>query len=187
MSRSFTTQAIVLKRQASGETDRLTTLLTEERGKLTVLAKGVRRLNSSHRANLEPGNLIQAFIIETKGLPLLTQSQLLLDASQSYQHQGQQALKKISHLEQVLEIFDRLFVENYIDDGCFALALNIERLSLQNNNQAKKIKQLLNQLLQLLGYQDIKDTRYANIADYVAEITEHKMKSFDYLRHSSSG
>ena len=78
-------------------------------------------------------------------------------------------------------------MENYIDDGCFALALNIERLSLQNNNQAKKIKQLLNQLLQLLGYQDIKDTHYANIADYVAEITEHKMKSFDYLRHSSSG
>jgi DNA repair protein RecO len=182
MSRSFSTQAIVLKRRASGETDRLLTLLTESRGKLLVVAKGVRRLSSSNRANLEPGNLIQAFCIKTKGLSLLTQSRLLFDTSKIYQNLAQpDALKKISHIQQILEIFDRLFVEEFIDEGSFDLALKIEKLVLKNGNQAAKIKQSLNQLLILLGYQDIKDTKHQNIQDYVAEISEQKMKSFDFL------
>ena len=38
MPRTFSSQAIVLKRRAMGETDRLLTLLTQDRGKLVVLA-----------------------------------------------------------------------------------------------------------------------------------------------------
>jgi DNA repair protein RecO (recombination protein O) len=188
MSRSFSSQAIVLKRRAMGETDRLLTLLTQDRGKLVVLAKGARRLSSSNRANLEPGNLIQAFFIETKGLALLTQSRLLFDTSRIYQNLPQeQALKKISHIQQILEIFDRLFVEEFIDEGAFDLAKQIEKLVLSDKNQASQIKKSLNQLLILLGYQDIKDTKHYNIQDYVAEISEKKMKSFDFLNtHSQS-
>ncbi len=186
MSRSFSSQAIVLKRRAMGETDRLLTLLTQDQGKLVVVAKGARRLNSSNRANLEPGNLIQAFCIKTKGLALLTQSRLLFDTSQVYQNLPQElALKKISHIQQVLEIFDRLFVENFIDEGSFELAKKIEKLVLSEHNQAAKIKKLLNQLLQLLGYQDIKDTKHLSIQNYVAEISEKKMKSFDFLNTQS--
>jgi DNA repair protein RecO (recombination protein O) len=188
MSRSFSTQAIVLKRRAMGETDRLLTLLTQDRGKLLVLAKGARRLNSSNRANLEPGNLIQAFCIETKGPILLTQSRLLFDTSRIYQNLPQTlALKKIGHIQQILEIFDRLFVEEFIDEGSFVLAKEIEKLVLSDNNQAGRIKKLLNQLLILLGYRDIKDTKHQSIQDYVAEISEQKMKSFDFLNtHSRS-
>ena len=182
MSRSFSSQAIVLKRRAMGETDRLLTLLTQERGKLLVLAKGARRLTSSNRANLEPGNLIQAFCIQTKNFPLLTQTRLLFDTSRIYQDLPQeQALKKISHIQQILEIFDRLFVEDDIDEGAFNLAKNIEKLVLSPNNHSGQIKKLLNQLLITLGYQDIKDTKHQNIQDYVAEISEQKMKSFDFL------
>lgn len=187
MSRSFSTQAIVLKRRAIGETDRLLTLLTQSRGKLVVLAKGARRLNSSNRANLEPGNLIQAFCIETRGLPLLTQTRLLFDTSCVYQNlPQQQALKKISHIQQILEIFDRLYVEEFIDEGSFTLAKEIEKLALSDTNQASKIKKLLNQLLISLGYQDIKDTKHQSIQDYVAEISEQKMKSFDFLNSFQS-
>lgn len=165
-----------------GETDRLLTLLTQDEGKLVVIAKGVRKLNSSNRANLEPGNLIKVFLIKTKGMPLLTQTRLITDASQSYRNlERQLALKKINHLQQILEIFDRLFVENFIDEGGFALARKIHQLSLQENNQAATIKKLLNQLIQSLGYQDIKETTHQSIADYVAEISEQKMKSFDFL------
>jgi len=188
MPRTFSSQAIVLKRRAMGETDRLLTLLTQDRGKLVVLAKGARRLTSSNRANLEPGNLIQAFFIETKSLTLLTQSRLLFDTCRIYQNLPQeQALKKISHIQQILEIFDRLFVEEFIDEGAFDLAKQIEQLVLSEQNQAGKIKTRLNQLLVLLGYQDIKDTQYQSIQDYVAEISEQKMKSFDFLNtHSHS-
>jgi len=186
MSHSFSSTALVLKRRTLGETDRLVGLLTQDLGKLTVVAKGVRKLGSSNRANLEPGNLIQAFMIETKGLPILTQTRLQIDASQVYQDLDRHlALKKISHLQQILEIFDRLFVENFIDEGSFALALKIHNLTLKPDNQAGKIKLLLNQLLQLLGYQDLKETSHQNIADYVAEISEKKLKSYEFLKNQS--
>ena len=41
---------------------------------------------------------------------------------------------------------------------------------------------MLHSLIKNLGYQDIKDTAYSNVLDYVAEITEKKMKSFDFLK-----
>lgn len=177
MSRSFSTIALVLKRSSIGETDRLVTLLSAERGKVVCVAKGVRKLKSSSRANLEPGNHITAFLIETKGLPLLTQSRLLRDASPL-----RSSLAKITQLQQILEIFDRLFVEDFIDEEASRLAFAIYAELLSPHKHNRQIKQLLNQLVQVLGYQDLEETLHQSINDYVAEITEKKMKSVEFLR-----
>lgn len=177
MSHSFKTVAIVLKRSNFGETDRIVTLLSREHGKLVCVAKGVRKLKSSNRAILEPGNLAEFFLIETKALPLLTQSRLLLEASEI-----RQSLSGISQLSQILEIFDRLFVENFIEAENAALAFAIHRELLKNNKNKQKIKLLLHELIKKLGYQDIKATAYEHVLDYVAEISEKKMRSFDFLK-----
>ena len=78
---SSSTDAIVLKRTSVGESDRIVTLLTPEQGKLTCVAKGVRKLTSSQRAYLEPGNLVSIYLIETTGMPILTQTKLKNDFS----------------------------------------------------------------------------------------------------------
>ena len=85
-------------------------------------------------------------------------------------------------LSQILEIFDRLFVENYIEPETSQLAFAIHQELLSNNKNNSKIKLMLHSLIKNLGYQDIKDTAYSNVLDYVAEITEKKMKSFDFLK-----
>jgi DNA repair protein RecO len=177
MSHSFSTTALVLKRTSVGETDRLVTLLSPERGKVVCVAKGVRKLKSSSRANLEPGNLIRAFFVDTKSLPLLTQSRLVKAASPL-----RRSLIQITQLQQILEIFDRLFVEDFIDEEASRLAFSIydELLSPQKHNL--HIKQLLNQLIQVLGYQNIDQTLHQHIGDYVEEISEKKMKSVEFLR-----
>jgi DNA repair protein RecO (recombination protein O) len=177
MSHSFKTEAIVLKRTNVGETDRIVTLLSKDQGKIVCVAKGVRKLKSSNRAILEPGNLAEVFLIETKSLPILTQSKLLKEPEIL-----RRSLTGISQLSQILEIFDRLFVENYIEEESSQLAFAIYQELLSQNKHNTQIKLLLNQLVRNLGYQDIKETAYANILDYVAEITEKKMKSFDFLK-----
>ena len=177
-SKSFNTKAIVLKRVSVGETDRIITLLSPEYGKIVAVAKGVRKLKSSNRATLEPGNIVQAFLIKTKSLPILTQTKMIKDASES-----RTSLSKIRQLSQILEIFDRLFVEDFIDEEGAYLAYKIHQNLLAENKRNLKIKDQLNQLIQVLGYQDIKDTKHQNILDYVAEITEKKMKSYDYLNY----
>lgn len=177
MNHSFRTQAIVLKRVNVGETDRIITLLSKDRGKLVCVAKGIRKLKSSNRANLEPGNLVEAFLVQTKGLPILTQSKLLRDSTSI-----RSSLNNISQLSQILEIFDRLLVEDFIDEEISVLAFTIHEELLSENKKNYKIKALLGLLMQNLGYQDPKDTLHANILDYVAEITEKKMKSFEFLK-----
>ena len=177
MSHSFKTVAIVLKRTNTGETDRIVTLLSKERGKIVCVAKGVRKLKSSNRAILEPGNLAEFFLIETKSLPILTQSRLIQEAKTI-----RQSLVGISQLSQILEIFDRLFVENFIEEENSELAFAIHAELLKINKNNKKITLMLHELIKKLGYQDILATGYEHVLDYVAEISEKKMQSFDCFK-----
>src|SRR6185503_8761599 len=81
-SKTFNALGIVLKRTNTGETDRVVSLLTQEHGKLVAIAKGVRKMSSSRRADLEPGNYIKAQFVVTKSMPILTQTKLIDDCSQ---------------------------------------------------------------------------------------------------------
>jgi DNA repair protein RecO (recombination protein O) len=51
--RQYRTEAIVLKRSDFGEADRILTLYTPERGKVRVVAKGVRRITSRKAGHVE--------------------------------------------------------------------------------------------------------------------------------------
>lgn len=53
MQPSFKTQAIILRRTNYGEADRIISLLTPERGKLSAIAKGVRKPKSKLAGGLE--------------------------------------------------------------------------------------------------------------------------------------
>ena len=53
MPGSYKTEAIVLKRTNFGEADRLVTVFSQPRGKLVLLAKGIRRLTSRKKGHLE--------------------------------------------------------------------------------------------------------------------------------------
>ena len=63
--------ALVLKSKPLKEGDLLVTILTKQEGKLVLLAKGVRKINSKRRCFLESGNLIKAQIIPSRHLPIL--------------------------------------------------------------------------------------------------------------------
>lgn len=174
-AKTFTTEGIVLKRTNTGETDRVVTFLTRDFGKLVGIAKGIRSLKSSRRAHLEPGNLVKVFGVYTKSLPLITQATPIDTSARPA------SLQSIRELSQILEVFDRLFVEGDSDQPAYLQALIIrETLSTQHNHQ--EIQDLLSHLLEHLGYQDYGSTAHASIMDYVAEITEKRMKSFEYLR-----
>lgn len=51
--KTYTVEAIVLRRRPLGEADRILTLLSRERGKLSAVAKGVRKTQSKFGARLD--------------------------------------------------------------------------------------------------------------------------------------
>ncbi|MFH2118417.1 MAG: DNA repair protein RecO [Candidatus Paceibacterota bacterium] len=175
-AKTFVTEGIVLKRVNTGETDRVVTFLTRDFGKLVGVAKGVRSLKSSRRAHLEPGNYLKIFAVYTKGLPLITQTSLLEEATDS-----RNSLVGMRQLVQVLEVLDRLFMEGDIDQSAYLKAVEI-RQALFDQSAYRQLQTLLGSLLEHLGYQDFHETAHSSVLDYVAEITEKRMKSFEYLQ-----
>jgi DNA repair protein RecO (recombination protein O) len=75
--RLYRVSAIVLKRREMGEADRLLTVLTRDRGKLTLLAKGVRRPASRKAGHIEPFTHVDLLVAKGKSLDLVTQAETL--------------------------------------------------------------------------------------------------------------
>src|SRR3989344_5545458 len=71
---AFKTEGIILKRRNFGEADRILTVFSQSRGKISVLAKGVRRITSRRGGNVELLNRVQMFLHPGKNLLILTEA-----------------------------------------------------------------------------------------------------------------
>ena len=177
--RSQTLTCIVLKRSNLGETDRIVTLITQEQGKIACIAKGVRKLSSSTRASLEPGNLVKAHLIFTKGMPLLVQSKLVEDAASC-----RVTLPKIRQLSQILEIIDKLFVEEELPQPIFQLIIKLRSEILCGSTS--RVRHYLDQLITRLGFPSYNSKQHQTVLEYVQEIAERPMRSFQFLQPAES-
>ncbi|MCL4208882.1 DNA repair protein RecO [Patescibacteria group bacterium] len=174
-SKSSIANALIIKRSSTGEADRVITILTSERGRIVTIAKGVRKLTSSRGAFLEPGNLVKIQLIETKSMPILTQATLIDDTAKI-----RTSLAQIRQLSQLLEIIDKLFVEEELEPHIFNQILKIrQKIVLGSKFDLKKD---IIQLVEWLGYQNLADTEFDSILDYVAQLTGKKMRSFEWLK-----
>ncbi|HID08708.1 TPA: DNA repair protein RecO, partial [Candidatus Micrarchaeota archaeon] len=68
---------IVLSAKDAQETDRLVAVLTEREGKVTILVKRARRIESPYGAVLEPTNRVELIYYVREGLYLLKEASLL--------------------------------------------------------------------------------------------------------------
>lgn len=75
--RSFGSSAVVLHSKPFGEADKLITLFSRDFGKLTAVAKGVKRLKSRKRGSLEVFCQIKFFAHKGHGMPLLTEVEII--------------------------------------------------------------------------------------------------------------
>jgi len=75
--RPFSTPAIILRRTNYGEADRIINVLTPERGKISAIAKGVRKPKSKLAGGLELFAICELTIMEGRGeLGLITSARL---------------------------------------------------------------------------------------------------------------
>src|SRR5512144_2090290 len=63
---SYQVYGIVLKRHDLGEADKIVTLFTRDQGKITVKAKGLRKVTSRRAGSLELFHQVKALIIPGK-------------------------------------------------------------------------------------------------------------------------
>lgn len=146
--RLYRTEAIVLKRSDSGEADRLLTVCTPERGKLRLLAKGVRKIASRKAGHVEL--FVHAMFLVAQGhtWDIVTQAETI-HAFRTLRED----LWRIAHTAYAAELLDRFTEEEEVNRAIFDLALaTLERLD-QESDLAIVLRFFELHLLSLAGYQ----------------------------------
>ncbi len=146
--RLYRVTAIVLRRRDSGEADRLLTVLARERGKLTLLAKGVRRPASRKAGHIEPFTYVDLLVARSHNLDLVTQAE-----TRAAHRNLREDLWRSSWAYYVCELADVFTQEGDPNELVFDLLLEtLDRLDgAANPGLATRYFEM--QLLALAGYQ----------------------------------
>lgn len=101
------TEGIVLKRRDLGEADRILTVFTKKLGKISVLAKGVRRITSRRAGNVELLNRVLVYLHQSKNFLILTEA-AALDTYQKLKAD----LTLATYSFHIVELVDKMTAEN---------------------------------------------------------------------------
>ena len=176
MSKVFSSLAVIIGRKNYGEADRILTLFTERDGKIVVRAKGVRLSRSKRRGHIELFNTIKAQIIESRGFPILAQTELIEDRSSIKSN-----IKLLRIAYHLTELVSRLTPEHEKHQEVFEL-LNraFSSISLKVwDREAYLSEKFEEKLLRLLGYGAPPDG--GSWHEYIESITDFKLRAQEIL------
>lgn len=147
MAREQVLEGVILRRWTSGESDRVVSFLTAERGKLRLKVRGTQKPNSRMGLLTEPLNRLNARVIEGRHQRLLVQPQLV----RTYL-QVRTDLERLSAALALCETLDRWLAEEHAEpEAYFTLVQALERLE-QGSDVATVVGWALWRWLALLGY-----------------------------------
>ena len=155
----YNTEAIVLKKINYGDSDRIYTLITRDRGKISVTAKGVRKISSRRAGNLDTLNRVTISISETPaGHKILTEAKTL----NSFKYLKKSLEKSLAGYY-MAELINKSVEENMESDEIFSLLnRSLERLDREEGQIMLTTNRFEVLLMKSLGY----------------EITLEKLRSF---------
>ncbi len=171
ITRTYSTEGVVLSRRNYGEADRILTVYTKHFGKIRLLAKGVRKPKSRKRGHVEIFSLIKFSASKGHGLDLITEAELI----ESYDG-IRKDLKKIAVAYYLCEVLNSTTREEERHEELFNKLLdNLELLVVENNLKTLR-QRFVFEVLVGLGFWP-KEKALLN-PDYVLEeIIERKMHS----------
>ncbi len=115
-------RGIVLRSFDLGEADRIVTFMTEGRGKVRAVAKGIRKTKSRFGGRLEATNHVELIVYEGRSLDTVTQVDLL-DAFRPVRED----LDRLARVMQLLEVVDAVSSEGRSDPRLYQMLLGAIR------------------------------------------------------------
>lgn len=163
----FRTEGVVIRRRNFGEADRIVTIFTRDHGKISALAKGVRRPRSKKAGHLELGNWCKIFVARGKNLDLLTEVETkrafgIADFSPS-------KANKIYHL---LELVDALTAEHQKNLQVFILLVQYLKKCAQEDDFNLVSSVFKVKLTSMLGFFSVKSITTSKTQKFL-ESLEH--------------
>jgi len=172
MSKNFSDEGIVLKRRNFGEADRIVTIFTQNHGKITVKASGVRKITSRRASSLEPGTQVKFAVAKTKAFDILTQTQIIDSFATARNN-----LERLTQINQILEIVDRLTPESQSNNQIYSLLVNTLNLLKTNGSKRDQIIENIKKMLQILGFGIPEDNSEQALKSHIEEIIGYPLRS----------
>lgn len=116
---NFRSEGIVIGRKSLNDADRLLTLYTKEFGKITCIAKGVKKLKSRKSGHLELGTYCIFYVARGKSLDIITE----VETKKAF---GMENLPngKSNDIYHLLELIDHLTVQNQKNHEVYELLVD---------------------------------------------------------------
>lgn len=133
---TYKTTGFIIRRADYGEGDRILTLFTQYKGKITAVAKGVRKSTSRKGGNVELFNLTRFQLAEGKGMDIIVEAEV----EESFKHLRED-LHTVSLVFQLVELIDQFIQEGQSNsDGYLLFKKTLFELDkMPDQNLARKI------------------------------------------------
>lgn len=170
-ARTYSSEAIVLARRNYSEADRIVVVLSKSYGKLSLLAKGVRKLGSKKRGSLEVFSHFRFSARRGKSLDMMEETEIIDSFPQI-----RKDLKKVSVAFYLTEVVGRTTKEEEKNEELFDLFLQ----SLKQLRKTKALKtfrkDFVYKILVLLGFWP-KGKSLDNVEAVLEDVVEHNINS----------
>jgi DNA repair protein RecO (recombination protein O) len=169
--RSYTSEGIVLGRKNYGEADRILSIYSKDYGRISLMAKGIRRPKSKKRGHLEIFSLLNFQAITGRGIDMIIEADIIDDYKEI-----RRSLPKVSLAYYFMEVIGKITHENEKNQELFCLILE----SLNGLKQGSKLKQLrfnfIQELLTMMGYWP-EGQKLPNADEVLEEVIERQIYS----------
>ena len=168
--RGFKTEGIILKRRNFGEADRILTVFTLQKGKISVIAKGVRRITSRRAGNVELLNRVIMFLYQGQGMPILTEA----EGIESFENlKSDLVLSTVAF--HIIELVDKLTAENQENRVLYEHLVNVLK-RLEINPRQIFIRAFEVKILSNLGFATFQGQKILEDLEYSSWDEIEKMK-----------
>jgi DNA repair protein RecO (recombination protein O) len=174
MGKTYKTEAVVLKRINYSEADKIMTLFSKHYGKISCLAKGVRKLKSRKGGNLELFNQVTIFLAKGKNLDIVTEVQAINTFSNF-----KKDLYKLALAFQASELVDRITREEQENYQVYNLLIDfLSELDQQNKTAKDMLLDFKIRLLENTGFGLPVKISPESVDYHIESIIEKKVKFF---------
>lgn len=166
---TYKTQGFIIRQQNLSESDKILTIYTKNKGKIQVVAKGLRKILSKLAGHVELLNLADLMIAHGKSLDRLAGAELI----NSYP-KLRNDFKKITQAYTLIELIDNLIKDKEPSEDIFSLIEDSFK-EIEDNNNSTLIVHFFIKLISLLGH-----LPELNYCVHCRKIISKKSNSFSY-------
>lgn len=156
----------VIKSVNYSEADKVLTVFGRYTGKFAMFAKGIRKINSKNRGNMQTLCTSDVEFYEGKGMPVLTESQLV------YSPDMESLRDNMKNLERVLILLNKVLQENDPNERIFEILQSVikRNFDIESTNRFRVI--FLKEMGFLLDFNSChicgndKDLKYLDVSSF---------------------